>query len=220
MALRALVRSADGLLCGQETARSWKVLVGVILLFAPVYGAMMGAYAFAGPERLLQVLYSAAKVPMLLLVTTGLCLPGFFVLSTVAGVREDFRASVGAILSGQAAMSVTLASLAPVLAVVYVSGVSYSLVLVTNAMMFLIGTAAAQFVMRGDYRRLIARRPQHRALFWLWAVLYTFVGIQMGWTLRPFVGSPEWFPTFLRHEAFTNAYVEVWAILQRAVGVR
>ncbi len=218
--MRVLVESAEGLLSGRAGACSWKVLVGVIALFAPIYGAVMGAYSFAGPERLLQVFYSAVKVPALLLVTTGLCLPGFFVLSTVAGVRDDFRASVGAILSGQAAMSVMLASLAPVVAVVYVSGVSYSLALVTNAGMFLIGTAAAQFVMRRDYRKLIERRPQHRGLFWLWAVAYTFVGIQMGWTLRPFVGSPEWFPTFVRQEAFTNAYVEVWAILQRALGVR
>jgi len=72
----------------------------------------------------------------------------------------------------------------------------------------------------GEFAALGEELEQHRALFWLWAVLYTFVGIQMGWTLRPFVGSPEWFPTFVRQEPFTNAYVEVWAILQRAMGVR
>jgi len=212
-----LLESADALLRGRERAWSWKVLALVIVVFGPVYGAVMGSYAFAGPERLLQVLYSAVKVPMLLLVTTGICLPGFFVISTVAGVRDDFRASFAAILSGQATMSVMLAALAPVTALVYVSGAPYGVALLTNAAMFAVGTGAAQFVMRRDYRVLIARRPRHRALLVFWAVLYAFVGIQLGWTLRPFIGVPGWFPTFLRDEPLTNAYVEVWAIVRRAV---
>lgn len=215
--MRGLLESADALLRGTERTWNWKVLAALIAIFGPLYGAVMGSYAFAGPERLLQIAYSAAKVPMLLLVTTGICLPGFFAISTVAGVRDDFRASLAAILSGQAAMSVMLASLAPVTAVAYLSGASYSVALLANAAMFAIGAGAAQFVMRRDYRVLIARRPRHRALLVLWAVMYAFVGIQLGWTLRPFIGVPGWLPTFLRDEPLTNAYVEVWAIVRRAL---
>jgi hypothetical protein len=86
--------------------------------------------------------------------------------------------------------------------------------------MFAAGTAAAQLVMRREYRPLFARNPQHRAMFWTWAALYVFVGIQMGWTLRPFVGHPGTYPTFFRDEPFTNAYVEVARVIGRALSAR
>ena len=50
---------------------------------------------------------------------------------------------------------------------------------------------------------------RHRVMLALWVVLYAFVGIQMGWTLRPFVGTPGIPVTFFREGPFTNAYVEV-----------
>jgi hypothetical protein len=40
-------------------------------------------------------------------------------------------------------------------------------------------------------------------------VLYIFVGIQMGWVLRPFIGDPMEPVQFFRDEAWDNAYVIV-----------
>src|SRR5436190_23133931 len=69
---------------------SWRALVISILIAGPLYGAIMGSYAYgSGADRWLMVLYAAAKMPMLILVTSLLCLPGFFVLTTVLGLRED-----------------------------------------------------------------------------------------------------------------------------------
>jgi hypothetical protein len=61
----------------------------------------------------------------------------------------------------------------------------------------------------------VARNPYHRVAFVLWAALYVFVGIQMAWTLRPFIGSPGAFPTFFRDEPFTNAYVVIAELIGR-----
>jgi hypothetical protein len=51
----------------------------------------------------------------------------------------------------------------------------------------------------------------------LWLLIYVFVGIQMAWILRPFVGSPLSETRFFREEAFTNAYIAVsrliWNVL-------
>ena len=46
-------------------------------------------------------------------------------------------------------------------------------------------------------------------MLWGWLIAYTFVGIQMGWMLRPFVGTPGIPVTFFRQEPFTNAYVVI-----------
>jgi hypothetical protein len=55
----------------------------------------------------------------------------------------------------------------------------------------------------------LRRNPRHRLMATAWLVLYAFVGIQMGWMLRPFVGSPDRRPAFFRPEPFSNAYVVV-----------
>lgn len=49
----------------------------------------------------------------------------------------------------------------------------------------------------------------HRIAIFAWFVLYAFTGIQMGWTLHPFVGSPDLPSSFFRAEPFSNAYVFV-----------
>lgn len=45
-----------------------------------------------------------------------------------------------------------------------------------------------------------------------------FVGVQMGWTLRPFVGSPGIPGAFFREDSYTNAYVAVARVVLGAVG--
>ena len=75
--------------------------------------------------------------------------------------------------------------------------------------MFGVASVAAQWMLRRFYRPLIARNPRHRLLLRTWLVIYAFVGIQMAWVLRPFVGAPHAPTRFFRQEAWGNAYVEL-----------
>ena len=148
-------------------------------------------------------------VPLLLFATSVLCLPGFFVLNTVFGLRDDLRAALRAILAGQAALSVVLASLAPVTRFWYCSVESYRAALLFNAGVFTLAALAGQMVMRRYYRPLIRKHRNHRIMLVAWLVLYAFVGMQMGWMFRPFIGDPHMAPAFFRNEPFTNAYVVI-----------
>lgn len=199
---------------------AWWVLPALICLFTPVYGAVMGAYSIETAQRLWQILYSAVKVPILLGVTTLICLPGFVVLSTVMGLADDLRKSLSAILAGQAAMAVTLAALAPLTGVFYLSFGAYDLIQAFNGAMFLLATLAAQVVIRRTYRPLIAANRRHRTMVIAWGVLYVFVGIQMAWTLRPFIGRPGARTTFFRDEPFTNAYIVIARIVADVLGLK
>jgi hypothetical protein len=40
-------------------------------------------------------------------------------------------------------------------------------------------------------------------------IVYAFVGIQMGWVLRPFIGSPTTPVQFFREESWDNGYMVV-----------
>lgn len=193
--------------------RRWWWLVLMILAFGGLYGAVMGTFSLERPERWLQVLYSGTKVPLLLLATTTLCLPAFFAINTVLGLRDDLRAAVQAILAGQAALGVALASLAPLTHFWYWCEASYRAALLLNAAMFALATIGGQIVIRRYYSELIRRNARHRYGLAFWFSLYAFVGIQMGWMLRPFVGAPNVPTRFFRDEPFSNAYEVVFHLL-------
>src|SRR5687768_4219289 len=192
-----------------RTARLLAFLLTVLVVYGLLYGATMGTFGGIRGERALQVVYSAVKVPLLLLVTFALSLPSFFVLNTILGVRADFPHVLRALVATQAGLTVILASLAPFTALWYVSGSEYEVALVFNAIMFGIASVAAQRMLRRAYRTLIARNPLHRTLLRIWLVIYAFVGIQMAWVLRPFIGTPRAGTTFFRQGAWGNAYVEL-----------
>ena len=181
------------------------------------YGVVMGTYSGLTIGRLHQLLYSGVKVPLLLLATFLLCLPSFFVINTIAGLREDFGRVLRAVIGTQSCVTVVLASLAPFTAVWYLSSADYKLALLFNALMFGVASVAAQVVVRRYYGPLIRRSRRHRQLLRVWFLLYVFVGIQMAWVLRPFIGDPELPVAFFRSGAWGNAYVVVARLVMHAV---
>jgi len=187
--------------------------------FGLTYGAAMGSYAgiVGGREWndvLLQMTFSAVKVPLLLAVTCLVALPSFFVLNTLFGLRDDFAAAVRAVAATQAGVAVLLTSLAPLTITWYLTSDAYVPAVMCNALMFGIAGISAQRLLHGHYRRLIERNKNHRIMLRAWLGLYTFVGIQMGWMLRPFIGNRDQAVEFFRREPFDNAYM----IIVRLIG--
>lgn len=198
-----------------------RTLLALLVVFGAAYGAAMGTYSGEGlsAPRPLQVLYSAIKVPLLLLATFVLSLPCYFVVNSLLGLREDLGAAVRALLATQACLTVVLGALAPFTLFWYAGVRGYEEATIFNGVLFAIASASGQLLLRRLYRPLIARDARHRTLLRLWLVIYCFVGIQMGWLLRPFIGSPEQPTTFLRADTWGNAYVfiaqRIWQILSR-----
>ena len=201
--------------------RPWRAVAELALLvvvFGLAYGAVMGTYAGPKGPRVTQMLFSATKVPLLLLLTFAISLPSFFVLNTLLGVRDDFGEAIRALVATQAALTIILASLAPITGVWYLSVAGYREAILFNALMFGVASVAAQVLLRRLYRPLIARNPKHRLLLRAWLVVFAFVGIQMGWVLRPFIGDPSKPTRFFRAGAWGNAYVEVAVMIREVLG--
>lgn len=188
---------------------TWRAHVLRVAFAGLLFGAAMGSFDLSDAERLKMPLYAGIKSPLLVLATTLICLPGFFVLSTVLGLRRDFAAAFGSILAGQAAQMLALASLAPVLLFAYACGITHVQALAACAATFTIATGMGYMVLWRRYRPLLAQTRRHRVMLVFWVVMYVFVGIQMGWMLRPFVGTPGMTVSFVRQEPFSNAYVAV-----------
>jgi hypothetical protein len=146
------------------------------------FGGLVGDHAW-------YILYSGLKAPLLLLATFVVGLPSFFVLNTLFGLRRDFREVLRALAAAQAGLAVMLASCAPLTLLWYASFADYESALRFNGFVFALASFAGQHLLRGYYRPLIARNRRHERMLWTWLGIYVFVGIQMAWTLRPFIGA-------------------------------
>ena len=137
-------------------------------------------------------------------------------------IAETLRANLAIQVAGlgfQPGLAVILVSLAPLTVVWYASSSDYAAAILWNGLMFAVASAGAQVLLRRSYHPLIARNPRHRTLLRTWLVIYAFVGIQLGWTLRPFIGAPGQPARFLRGGEWESAYVVVarliWELFTR-----
>jgi len=204
--------SADG------TARYHGIIAFLALA---AYGACMGSFglwsADAEAVQWLQVLYSALKAPMMLGVTFLICLPSFFVFNALAGLASDFRVSLRALAATQSGLALVLASLGPITLLWYATSDLYLIGVLVNTLMFAVATVSAQRLVVRYYRPLIRRNRRHRLMLGIWIVLYIFVGTQMGWVLRPFIGNPDGPVHFLREDGWGNAYIALAQIIENAL---
>jgi hypothetical protein len=217
-----LIQLADDVLRGETTraepVRAWRGsllqwLILAIVVFGMLYGGAMGSYAGAHGPRAGQVVYSAVKVPILLVVTFLLSLPSFLVTNTLFGLRNDLFAVLRALLATQAGLTVILCSLGPFTLFWYVSGSDYQTAILFNGLMFAIASLSAQWLLRREYAPLVRANPRHRYMLYLWLFIYIFVGIQMAWVLRPFIGDPQAPVQFFREGSWSNAYEAVFEMI-------
>jgi hypothetical protein len=209
---------ADGLFSGAGTARDrQRAQLRMVIACGAVYGAVMGSFHGLAGEGWKQAVLSASKVPLLFLATFALCLPSFYVLNVLAGLHADFSRVINAVFGFQSLAAIVLAALAPITELMNLSTSAYSFMILWSGILFLVATACGQWKMNHLYRPLIAANPRHRVLAIGWMALYWFVGIQMAWVLRPFVGDPSQPFQVLRSQAWGNAYVEVAGIVLRVL---
>lgn len=196
-------------------------LAACIVLFGCLYGAAMGAYRGINghPGWLLQMAYSAVKVPLLLSGAFVITLPTFFVLGTLLGLRSGFARALRALVAAQAGLAIALASLAPLTLLFYASTTSYQHALLFNGVMFAAGALAGQQLFRAHLRPLVARNRAWRRLLLAWGFAYALVAIQLAWLLRPFIGGAGREVQFLRPDAWDNAYVKVWELVWAGLGL-
>ncbi len=188
----------------------------VLLPCAVTYGVVMASFAGIDSVRIWYVLIGAVKVPILFGMTLFIAVPCFYVFHMLLGVGDDFSRVWSALVDYQLSVAMQLFALAPVTLLVNITVDSYRVVQSWNVLIFAMVAFQAQRSLRVVYASLIESNSVHRHLSRFWLAIYAFVGIQLGWTLRPFFGHPDLPPQFFRDE-IGNAYVEVFRILQRAL---
>lgn len=180
--------------------------------FFALYGAIIGA--FHSP---IQVLSSAIKLPTLYLITLIVCLPTLYIFNALFGSKKTLLQHMAYLLAAISVISILLCGFAPVTLFFLITVNDYSFFLLLNVAIFgltgILGVSFLYQVMRpvaddDSFQNVKIRTNILR--FWLG--LYGFVGSQLGWTLRPFFGSPGEFVLFRDREG--TFFTGVWNALQ------
>jgi len=180
-----------------------------------------------GPSAL-QVVASMIKVPLLFYLTLLVTLPSLYVFNSLVGSRLRLGVVVRLLVASLGVMVAVLASLGPIVAFFSVSTASYPFILLFNVAVFAVaGVLGLAFLLQTLHRLSVldsqppavtavetseAAEPasaldplenrvlsQHvKTVFRLWVIVFALVGMQMGWVLRPFIGSPNMPFTWLR----------------------
>ncbi|MEM1185790.1 MAG: hypothetical protein AAGI53_12425 [Planctomycetota bacterium] len=220
--MRRLLRALNALLKGRSLPTRQTVLIGIT--FAAAYGLCMSSFGAWSPERAVMPLVGAMKAPLVLALTTLVCVPAFWGLCGATGRSDWFRVALKCVSESQAVGAVALAALGPLVVVGYLAGIGEATALVLNAFAFAIAIAAiaAQRALWTRLRKLMGRGGAPARLLACWFVLYGFVGVQVAWMVRPVIVPRDEPFGLLRDEPLTNGYVAVarvvWAAINDSLG--
>jgi hypothetical protein len=178
-----------------QSGRELEVIVIDLLLVAALPTAAYGLVTGLATNSLARILTNPFKLPVLLVLTTFLCLPTLYIFSSYLGSRRSFAQMTALAFSGIAIVGVVLAAFAPITwFLTFTAPGAYALhVLVNVAVLSLAGCMGVGFLFHG-IRKLQADAPdlgKQTSFMGLWVALYGLVGAQMGWMLRPFFSASE-----------------------------
>jgi hypothetical protein len=183
--------------------------------FLALYGAVLGS-----THSLWQALSSAAKLPILFLATLIVCAPTLYFFNVLFGSSQSMTQNIAVILTAITVTAVILLSFAPITMFFLLTTSHYQFFKLLNVVIFAIaGIAGVVFLSQG--MRVVSGSEgegagARRWLLYLWIVVYAFVGSQMAWTLRPFIGAPSiGFELFrqLGGNFYTNIFASIGEIL-------
>ncbi|HEV8266907.1 MAG TPA: hypothetical protein VGR00_01690 [Thermoanaerobaculia bacterium] len=158
-----------------------------ILAGSAAFGLALGSYA----GGFWQVVASAVKVPLLLLGTAFLSFPTYFVLQMLRGSRPlTLDAAVALQLSSLSATAVLWGSFAPPLLFLVGSTHHYRLAQFFSLAIGAIGGMVGLARFLKLHRELVEPDRILRGHLLLYFVLFSAVGGQLAWVLRPFIGDP------------------------------
>jgi hypothetical protein len=192
--------------------------VAIICVGCGLYGCTVGLW-----RAPLQSVYTAIKFPLLIFLTSAgnALLNGM--LAQLLGSGLSFRQTFLAILMSFAVFSVILGGLSPITLFVVLNApplasgrdiIGHSVVLLTHVVVI----AYAGILANRHLLRLLERTAggltSARKVLFSWLAGNLFLGAQIAWVLRPFIGSPRLAVQFLREDPLRgNFYEAVWRAL-------
>jgi hypothetical protein len=179
----------------------------VICLFGMLYGIVMGSY-----HSFLQAIVSGLKVMILFITTLIICFPSFYIIQQVLGSKMSFRQMAVIILSGFVLASAITLSFIPIVIFFIITGNNYHFLQLLHVAVFIFAGVFGMKLIIDSLKYACEKKNVYPktgvTVFKVWIVILAFVGIQLSWNLRPFLGDRnEEFKLFRKYEG--NFYTAI-----------
>ena len=218
--LKTLVRGEVDARCLEKPNVRWFLGYCVaIVLGSSVYGATVGLW-----RAPLQSIFTAIKFPLLIFLT---CIGNGAVngmLAQVLGSGLSFRQTAFAILMSFAVASLILGGFSPITLFILYNApplvsehaiIGHSVMLLTHVFVIAFAGVVANRRLFGLLQKVSRHDHTARAVLFSWLAGNLFLGAQLAWNLRPFIGSPTLAIQFLRDDPLRgNFYEAVWRAFQ------
>ena len=158
-----------------------------VFALAGFFGLVAGAYS--GPA---QAISAGIKLPLLFFATFVICFPAFYVVQVLVGSRLRLPQVVVLVVGALALTSILLAAFVPIIAFFLLTGANYYFQHLLNIAIAAIAGLYGMYALHEGLAVVCDKRGVYpkKALTIMraWALLFAFVGVQLAWNLRPFLG--------------------------------
>lgn len=192
----------------------------IILIGSGLYGFTLGIW-----RAPLQSLYTAIKFPVLIFLTCGgnALLNGM--LAQILGLGLSFKQTSLAILMSFAIAAIILGGLSPITLFIWYNApplaseeaaLGHSLMILAHVCAIAFAGVMANRRLLGLLRKVSGDSRTASAALFSWLAGNLFLGAQLAWNLRPFIGHPSLAVQFLRDDPlWGNFYEHVWHALKK-----
>ena len=170
-----------------DIQRKLRYALGTLIFLTAFYGVSAGAYV-----GVLQALSAGVKLPVLVLVTLVICFPAFYVVQILVGSRLRLTQVLTLVLAALSLTAILLAAFVPVVIFFLVTGANYYFLQLLHVLAVLVAGLFGMYALHEGLSVVCEKRGVYPrkalTIMRVWAVLFAFVGVQMAWNLRPFLG--------------------------------
>jgi len=172
----------------------------LLVVFAFAYGLAMGAY-----NNVLQAIVAGVKVVVLFSLVLVICFPAFFIIQLILGSKLKVHQMLSIILAGFMLTTAIMVSFIPIVVFFLLTGGNYYFIQLLHIGIFVFSgifgmkTIVDALIYSCEKKNVYPRTGV--VVFRFWIVIIAFVGIQLAWNLRPFMGDRnEPFKLFRKYE--------------------
>ncbi|MFK8102029.1 MAG: hypothetical protein AB8G15_05885 [Saprospiraceae bacterium] len=177
----------------------------LIAIFSFLYGTIMGSY-----NSWEQSLSSGGKLCILIFLTLVICFPSFYIVQLVLGSKVKIKQLAMMILSGFLMTTTIMLAFAPIILLFQLSGDNYNFLKFLHLGVFVFagffGMRAVLEALKTSFAATGVYPKIGLNIFRIWVIIFAFVGVQLAWNLRPFVGSKDMKFELLREDTRGNFY--------------
>ena len=186
--------------------------VTLIVLFTCCYGVIMGSY-----NGVYQALLSGIKIWGLFMLTVIICFPSFYIVQIVLGSKIRMKQLLIMLLSGMVMVSTLIIAFAPIVLLFQLSGSSYNFIQLLHVAIFAFSGVFGMRVVLESLTHACENQQVYPKIgltvFKVWVIIFAFVGLQLSWNLRPFIGTKEMPFQLFRTESQGNVYATIFKSL-------